>query len=713
MKMLETGAVASTSLPTTSLRDLAEIFYRRRWSFVLIVLATIIGTLGYIFLIRGDVYMAEAKLMVRLGQEEAPAPTIIADRSVMIGNQGGFAAGEMEIMQSRDLIGEVVDRVDLTEHPRPPPATLYQWVKEEARWLWRALRRGLDETLIWAGLKVRLTPREEAIEAISHSLLVDSPPNGNIFTARVVWPERGVPEALLNTLLESYFMHRSSLFQGSTATKFFTERRQETAAQLAAADKALADFEQTHTISNPDEQRSGLLKRLAEADSGVDSAALELQLVETGLHQLEAAQADGDKEVAAFAIAQTGSALQQTLATQIAAAASRWLAAQTTFGPEDLGVRRQRAEVLALAQMLADQLHATEAQRQAQLRLRETQRDAIRTDLGALQASLTKWEELKREVASDLRAHDFNDSKLNEAIGVAALEQARIGNVVVLQHPAEQATPVGMRKLTMLLFATGAGVLLGLCWIAVREFFDHRIYARHDVERQLHLRLLAAVPFDSQGFTGRAPKKPATEATLAHIATALAGLIAARGMRTTFVTAGAPGEGTTTVTAHVGRHLVALLGLRVLFIDLAEGEPRLTKLVGTFSNAPATLAIDDGAQAQGILEKVKAPWAIVMPRNNGLGALATESGLRALITAALAHFDLVLIDSPPYGSNAGSLLAMRVCSHALLVARAANLPSDQLLHICRDLEEHRIQMAGCVLNGFRPALPGWIEGVLR
>ena len=51
--MLETGAVASTSLPTTSLRDLAEIFYRRRWSFVLIVLATIIGTLGYIFLIRG------------------------------------------------------------------------------------------------------------------------------------------------------------------------------------------------------------------------------------------------------------------------------------------------------------------------------------------------------------------------------------------------------------------------------------------------------------------------------------------------------------------------------------------------------------------------------------------------------------------------------------------------------------------------------------
>ena len=50
-------------LPAVSLADLAEIVYRRRWGIILIVLASIIGTMGYVMLIRGDSYVAEARLL--------------------------------------------------------------------------------------------------------------------------------------------------------------------------------------------------------------------------------------------------------------------------------------------------------------------------------------------------------------------------------------------------------------------------------------------------------------------------------------------------------------------------------------------------------------------------------------------------------------------------------------------------------------------------
>jgi uncharacterized protein involved in exopolysaccharide biosynthesis len=398
-----------------------------------------------VYLIRGDSYVAGAKLLVRLGQEQAPAPTMIADHSVMIGNQVGYAAGEIGILDSRDLISEFVDQFDLSEH-ETAPATLYQWVKYELRHAWRATRETFNDVLIWAGLKVRLTPREEAIEAVSRALSVDSPPNGNIFTARLIWPDRGVPGLMLSKLLDLYFAHRAALYQGSTAENFFGKRREETAGRLATAETALAEFERRNVISNPDEQRSGLLRRLAEANTGVDSARLEVQLVETSLKQLEAAQAAGDAELATFAVAQHGNALEQTLAGDIATAAARWLAAQTTLSPQDPNVRRQRAEVAALSNMLVQQLRASEAQRREQLKLREEQRDAIAAELAALQAAVTHWQDLKRDVASGLRAYEFNDGKLNEAIGIAALEQARIGNVVVLQHAAEQATPIGIRR---------------------------------------------------------------------------------------------------------------------------------------------------------------------------------------------------------------------------------------------------------------------------
>jgi uncharacterized protein involved in exopolysaccharide biosynthesis/Mrp family chromosome partitioning ATPase len=705
-------------VPRVSLVDLAKVVLRRKWSIVLIVIASVVGTMGYVILIRGDAYIAEARLLVRLGQEQAPAPTTIADRQMMVGSQGGYGSGELELLSSRDLIGLLVDRVDLSPKPRPPPESLYGWLKEQAHRAWDGFKDGLDSLLIFAGVKVALTPREQAIESVAKALKVESPPLSNLVVARVTWSQRGAPELLLKNLLDVYFAHRSTIYQGATAATFFHEQREENAVRLAEAEAALSKFEREHGISNPDEQRISLLRRLAEAETSADSARVELERSETSLRQFNEARDAGEHELAMFAVSNFGTALQQTLASQLSAAAAKWLSAQATLNAQDQNVRKLRAELNAISNMLVQQLQATVVQWREAFRLRETLRDNIRDELQALQNSLAKWQELRRGVTSGSRAYELYDNKLNEARGIAALEQARIGNVVVVQQPSELATPVGVRKTTMLQLSVAAGLLLAAIWVTACEFFDHRLHGPDEIERHLGVSGLGAIPLDSRSIArgGRRPSNE-TEAAIARVAMAVARAVPPPMDKAIVVTSSEAGEGTTFVCAHLGSQLVRLLGLRVLLVDLSGVDPTLARTVEALEIPPTR--ISEGPAGLVATCSGKLPqFAIVSPLGAAAGDGEARSGPAAerisnLLQFAQGAYDLVLVDAPPILTSVAGLLAARAGRRALLVCAANQLPYETIKQSCSELTQEGAQVIGCVLNRYRRELPRWLESMLR
>lgn len=479
-------------LPDVSLRDLAAPLFRRFWTVLGIVVAAVLLAGVHVFLIRGDAWMAEAKILVRLGQEQAPLPTMLADRQAFVATTPGHVNSEIELIRSRDLIALAVDRIDLTPAPPPPAEGLVARAKQALRGAMRAVREGVSEAMLAIGLGTRLTPREAAIEALSGALIVDSQPNSNIVTARLVWGAREVPEAALRLVLDLYFETRAAMFQGRQAVEFFTERRRETAARLAEAEAALAAFERAQAIAVPEDQRAALQRRLAEAETGIDAARLDLELAAIALRQLEASEAATDETRSGVALA--GNPLQQAIAAELASLGARSAGAQTALAAQDAAVRRQRAEIAALSRQLAEQVRATHDQRQRVLATREALRDAIAADLAALQAALPEWQALRREVESARRAFEFNDGKLNDALSVAALEEARIGNVQLVQRPTLRATPVGLRKSVALALAGALGVMLALAWVTAAAFFDRRLHEAADVARHLGLPVLAVVP---------------------------------------------------------------------------------------------------------------------------------------------------------------------------------------------------------------------------
>ncbi len=170
------------------------------------------------------------------------------------------------------------------------------------------------------------------------------------------------------------------------------------------------------------------------------------------------------------------------------------------------------------------------------------------------------------------------------------------------------------------------------------------------------------------------------------------------GVRALAVTAAARGEGVTTITTQLARALVEDLGLRVLVVDLADdGAPPV--IAGT------TMLREDAVAA------TDARWALVRLASGPLPAL--KQRLSALLDAAAARFDLVLIDAPPLDEGLATLVAARACGQALLVIRAGNLPHETLQRLRDELAEAEVGILGVILNQRREVVPAWIGRLLR
>jgi Mrp family chromosome partitioning ATPase len=87
--------------------------------------------------------------------------------------------------------------------------------------------------------------------------------------------------------------------------------------------------------------------------------------------------------------------------------------------------------------------------------------------------------------------------------------------------------------------------------------------------------------------------------------------------------------------------------------------------------------------------------------------------LDQLITASTGLFDIVVIDAASRGSGVDSLLAIRACTHVVLVAAAGSLSWEPLDRLCSDLESERVELVGCVLNRYKRGLPGFLNEMLR
>jgi capsular exopolysaccharide synthesis family protein len=363
--------------------------------------------------------------------------------------------------------------------------------------------------------------------------------------------------------------------------------------------------------------------------------------------------------------------------------------------PEVQKVRAQIEQLKKAKQARAAQILDGLDAEYTQLRKREEElRGAIdgqKTQAANQSRKATELEALKKEADSAKGLYEVLLQKLNETDIAASI---RSNNVSVVDRASAPSFPVRPQKRRIALAGLLIGLLAGLGLVLVRDYLANTIREPEEVERYLHLDLLAAVP--------RYEEESDSLATEAYQNLRTALLFARRDEQgqVVLVTGTAPQEGKTTTIVNLAR-LLAGAGEKTVVVDcdLRRAQmhqrlslPREPGFTDFFVRKEPVSALLRPASAANLFALTAGP----LPPNPP--ALLARKSLGDLLSELRSQFDWVLIDSPPLASVTDALLLARHADHTVLVIQHNKVDKKLVKRSVAALRKATPNLLGAVLN---------------
>jgi len=348
----------------------------------------------------------------------------------------------------------------------------------------------------------------------------------------------------------------------------------------------------------------------------------------------------------------------------------------------------------AKARRGAQILDALEAEH-AQLRKREAELrsaiDAQKAQAATQSRKVTELEALRKEADSAKSLYEVLLQKLNETDIAASM---RSNTVNVVDRATAPRSPVRPQKQRIAGAGLVAGLLLGLGLVLARDYLANTIRDPEEIERYLHLDLLAAVPrFDDDSFS------LATEA-YQNLRTALIFSRRDEGGQVVVVTGTAPQEGKTTTIVNLAR-LMAGAGEKTLVVDCDLRRAQMHQRLQLPREPGFTDYFVKHEPIDGLIKATPTPNLFALtagPLPPNPPALLARRSLGELLEALRRDFDWVLVDSPPLASVTDALLLARQADHTVLVIQHNKVDKKLVKRNVAALRKATPYLLGAILN---------------
>jgi capsular exopolysaccharide synthesis family protein len=653
-------AFMEPTMPVSEVRYYAELVWRRR---VLLAAAAIGGlTLG---VLAGELQVPRFQARTLL-QVMPPNPTSLSvtDALVQTGSpmrDRQFFNTQLSVLRSRAIAERVVARLKLESQPAPPGAG-----DPVSRLLSAVAVESVPETYV---VEVRVThqdPKDAALWANTLSdVYMDYSIEGQVeaakrayewVTERLAETETGMQEAQ-DRLLKTYqgqdlFVPEGSVSAITTSITKLNEDHIQAQARRIELEAQLGEFTEAR-------RRGRGLDAIPQvgADPGVSEINGRIRALVLDLTRLREQYKEGHPEVQKIQ-AQTQQ-LRRDKETRIAQI-------EEGLRAEYRQLQRKEAELQA-----AIEDNKSRAAEQSQ--------------------KLTELESLKKKADSAAGLYATLLQKLNETNIAASLQN---NNIRLLDRAVVPTRPVWPRKRQIALYALAAGLLLGVCWILLRDALDNTLKDAEDVERHLHLDLLAAIP--------RYGKEDAALATEAYQNLRTALLFSRRGEsgQVVVVTGTAPGEGKTTTLLNAAK-LLAVAGETVLAVDCDLRRANLNQRLNVPREPGFTDLFVKSVEIRSLVRTTRIPnlWVIpagALPPNPP--ALLGRPELGDALAELKRHYRWVLVDSPPVAAVTDALLLARNADSILLVVQQNKVDRAMVKRALGALRKVSPNVIGAVLN---------------
>jgi capsular exopolysaccharide synthesis family protein len=173
------------------------------------------------------------------------------------------------------------------------------------------------------------------------------------------------------------------------------------------------------------------------------------------------------------------------------------------------------------------------------------------------------------------------------------------------------------------------------------------------------------------------------------------------GLQTLGVTSAAPGEGVSTVAAHLAAVAAAVPGREVLLVDTNFDAPSHHHRFAVPARPGLAELLQSGGDTPTAIHATALPNLSILPAGKTTGKasrLHDVLELAAGIKELSADFDLVVFDLPPAGMASLSLRFASVLDGTLLVVESARTTRDAVQRTLELLRRARATVVGTVFN---------------
>jgi polysaccharide biosynthesis transport protein len=561
--------------------------------------------------------------------------------------------------------------------------------------------RGLGEKVIERLKLGERAPFKDAADPgalFMEHVTVEPVPESRLVMIGVTLPDATEAALWANTLADVFMAQSvsSRVESARHAYQWLQERLAATQASMRDAQDRLFKSYQTQDLFVPEGSQSAVTTSITRLNEDQVASAGRRIVLDAALQQVEQMQSHGQSLDTVPQVA--ADSLYLGLSGQVATLnqeRTRLLEKYKSGHPDVQKVEAQIAQLKEARTERATQLVRGMRAELSQLERRESETraaiDAQKAQAAGQSRKGAELDALRKEAESSKNLYEVLLQKLNESDIAASIRE---NNVSVVERAAVPSSPVRPDKRRIAGLATVMGLVLGAALLLGRDFLNNTLKDPEEMERFLHLDLLATVPR-----YGEATVHLVTEA-YQSLRTALLFARKDEGGQVVLVTGTAPQEGKTTTLVNIAK-LLASSGEKTIVIDCDLRRAQLHTWLGLDREPGFTDHFVSHVDLDTLIRTTSVPnlfalTAGVLPPNPP--ALLARRDLDKLLDRLRRHFEWVVIDSPPLASVTDALLLARHADIVVYVVQHNRVDKKLIKRTVASLRKVTPNLLGGVLN---------------